>query len=658
MRSIVALAALALSGSLDLAAASRCKPSTTIGFTSTTNTETATSTETTQPPVVTNDIKGGRFARRDPSDPVPEFTVEGEAEVENGKGYTGDGSKDSGAAKLHASSQGGSKRALGSFVSISQQVSGLDPSKLYTVRLYYAVFVYPSSPDLCYLRGSLGSQQFFEESIPASPGSRSLTYGSVLKQTSAPGGTAAFTISMQCMNGAASVIYVDSIFMSNQVTPATIDDYTLDYGDDDQGSSTTTADAGSSETTDQPGTSTNTETGTDATETSGTQTETETQTSTESAGTDSQTQTGTELTATDTQSQTGTESTGTDTQTQTSAESTETDSQTQTSTDTEVSATQTSTGTESSQTDAGTTTTTGTETSQTESDSATTSASETSEGSTTSDEPTSTTATTSSASSEPTASRICANVGSNPDDGKGCDRRPLTQASGNYWEKIGNIEKEQCAAACLADDNCGSFEWRYVNDCHKECRLYATRLDANSPTSPETDDSIHANDRSCAWKIPCPPYPADSHCLNKLADTPSPSCTRRKATLKSCAQPWLRLSVSCTPEDSCAGNCATYTGCKSFSLSSDPNEVHNCLLYTDPVSVISNPDDSSDLEFVDLSCYDCNGENMPLTTYTEPMDDNTPKPDNTCPASGANMFLAIRGAPATTLLARVRASPV
>jgi hypothetical protein len=224
---------------------------------------------------------------------------------------------------------------------------------------------------------------------------------------------------------------------------------------------------------------------------------------------------------------------------------------------------------------------------------------------------------------------------------------------------VGNIEKEQCAARCLGDDECGHFEYRYVNDCHKECRIYSTRLSADSPTGPSGDTNIWAYDRSCAWQIPCWQPPADNVCLNKFADTPEPTCVRQKATLKQCAQPWLRLTVAdCTPEESCAGACATYTGCVAFSLSSDPNDQRNCLLYTDRVEDISEADDSSLLEFVDLDCYACNGKNMALTTYAQPMNDNTPKPDNTCAApNNANFFLATPGAnTATTLLTSTRAA--
>ncbi|KAF4980779.1 hypothetical protein FZEAL_3293 [Fusarium zealandicum] len=620
MRSIIALAALALSTSLDLAVAGPCKPK----LSSTTDAATSTTTDAASP-IITNELEGGNFARKGADGGIPGFTFDGAAEVVLGKGYTGDGSTDSGSVQLKAQSQDGPsrKRALGSSVSISQELSGLNPRTPYTVRFFYAILAFPRGLDLCVMRAYLGSQPFHEQWLLAS--GPTLVWGDVLEQVTPSAATTTFRVQMDCYNGGAAVILVDSIFMSNQVTPETIDDYTLSFGDDNEPSPTSTESLASEET----GVST-----------------TSTQSGTESVGTE----------ATETETQTGTEST----QTQ--------DAETRTDSSTEQSSTQTSdfvtsTSTEAQQTEytenepsstsidsSSETTTASDEQSSTLEDptSTSTASSETTETTSTSDELTSTSTFSSTSSesstslapsetavSEATVSRICANVGSNADEGKGCDRRPLTQTPGQYWEKIGNIEKEQCAARCLGDDNCGSFEYRYVNDCHKECRLYSDRLPADSPTgAPAGDTSIWAYDRSCAWKIPCPEYPEDSFCLNKLADTPAAGCTRRKATLKSCTEKWLRLSVpDCHPYDSCAGMCASYTDCTAFSLSSDPSETWNCLLYTESVSVISEPDPDSELEFVDLSCYACNGENMALTTYGLAMEEGTPKPESTCPRS-------------------------
>lgn len=624
----MALAALALSGSVRLASAGPCRPSAT--------TDLATTTTSTGAPVVTNELKGAKFARSGPNGGIVDFEGSGDAKHEDDEGYQGDGSKDKGCVRMQADS--GSKRALGPNVGISQQVDGLNPSTPYTIRFYTAIVLYPQTTDSCVIRAYLGGGDPFYEQWLLTSGP-AVAYNAVIKQASAPANSAIFSIQMQCGGGGAAMIYVDSIFMSNQVTPQNIDDYDLDFGDDDDdaGSPTTTADAETSQASSA---------GTGSPET-GSQTITGTETSqTENAETSATTDVETSQTDVETGTATGTETTDVETGATTTTETSQTE-------DVE---TGTTTASETSQTGDVETGTTTQAQSTTESGSAVTTSDITTvseESTTASEESTTVSSTTSSASSEPTISRICANVGSNPDDGKGCDRRPVTAAPGETFSFIGNIEKEQCAARCLGDDDCGSFEWRYVNDCHKECRIYSTRLPADSPTGPAGDTNIYAYDRSCAWEIPCWQPPADNVCLNKFADSPEPTCVRQKAALRQCAQPWLRLTVAdCTPEESCAGACATYTGCVAFSLSSDPDEQRNCLLYTDPVEDISEPDDSSLLEFVDLSCYACNGKNMALTTYAQPMDDNTPKPDNTCAApNNANFFLATPGVnTATTLL--------
>ncbi|KAL6353192.1 hypothetical protein LRP88_13682 [Fusarium phalaenopsidis] len=706
MRSIVSLAALALSGSVQLASASVCRPSAT--------TDLATTTTSTSAPVVTNELKGAKFARRAPDGGIVDFEGSGDAQHAD-EGYKGDGSKDNGCVQMHADSS--PKRALGPDVGISQQVTGLNPSTPYTIRFYTAIVLYPQTTDSCFIRAYLGGDPFYEQALFTS--GPTAAYSAVVKQASAPASSATFSIQMQCSGGSAAMIYVDSIFMSNQVTPQNIDDYDLVGDDDDVEAPTTTADVETSQASSTGTVPPETETET-ATSTELPETESQTVTSTELPETETQTASSTELPETESQTVTGTETSQTEsaeTSATTGVETSQTDVETGTTTGTETSDVETSTAASTETSDVETGTTTATETSQTEdSETGTTTASETSqtedaetgttteaqsttesestvtsqeasesttaseESTTASEESTTTSAesttasevsttaseesttissTTSSASSEPTISRICANVGSNPDAGKGCDKRPVTADPDFYFSFVGNIEKEQCAARCLGDDECGHFEYRYVNDCHKECRIYSTRLSADSPTGPSGDTNIWAYDRSCAWQIPCWQPPADNVCLNKFADTPAPTCVRRKATLKQCAQPWLRLTApDCTPEETCAGACATYTGCVAFSLSSDPNDQRNCLLYTDRVEDISEADDSSLLEFVDLDCYACNGKNMALTTYAQPRNDNTPKPDNTCAApNNANFFLATPGAnTATTLLTSTRAA--
>ena len=103
MRSIVALAALALSGTIDLAAASVCKPrpshltsATTDLVPSDTTTSAATTSETQEPSskAIKSVVTGGGFSVIPPDGGVPGFTVDGDAEILIGPGYKGDGSQD------------------------------------------------------------------------------------------------------------------------------------------------------------------------------------------------------------------------------------------------------------------------------------------------------------------------------------------------------------------------------------------------------------------------------------------------------------------------------------------------------------------------------------------------------------------------------------
>ncbi|KAF4982289.1 hypothetical protein FZEAL_2075 [Fusarium zealandicum] len=67
----------------------------------------------------------------------------------------------------------------------------------------------------------------------------SIQWDVVLKQVSTDARSTPLRITMNCLAGGASMIYVDSIFMSNQVTPQNIDDFQLDFGDEQEKSMAT-----------------------------------------------------------------------------------------------------------------------------------------------------------------------------------------------------------------------------------------------------------------------------------------------------------------------------------------------------------------------------------------------------------------------------------
>ncbi|KAF0642283.1 hypothetical protein FPSE5266_04016 [Fusarium pseudograminearum] len=249
----------------DVALAGPCKPhETTIESSATVTTVAPTTSETKGPLVIRNVIGNGNFAVRDPTNPsnIPNYTIEGDAQIVEDKGYTADNSKERGCVELQASNQPPSrKRAIGNIVSISQQLDSLDTKKKYTVRFFYAVIT-ASSINVCTLTASIAGHVFYTSTI-LSLGA-AMDWNTVLEQTDVPNTEGAFAVAVNCPVGGVAAIYIDSIFMSNQVTPDTINDVAIDFGND--GSSVTTSglsavsttykEASSSANTDGPSTET------------------------------------------------------------------------------------------------------------------------------------------------------------------------------------------------------------------------------------------------------------------------------------------------------------------------------------------------------------------------------------------------------------------
>ncbi|KAF4943850.1 hypothetical protein FGADI_13117 [Fusarium gaditjirri] len=263
MHSKLALMVLALLGNFNVALAGPCKPHATKSLVSVTTTTAApSSSEIHGPLVIKNEISNGNFAAKDPNDPnrVPGYTVEGEAEIVTDEGYTGDGSKDKGCVKMSASNNPPTrKRAIGTIVSISQQVAELDTKKKYTVRFFYAVIT-ASSINVCTLSASIAGHQFYTTTI-LSIGT-AIDWNTVLTQTNVPSTQGAFSVAVNCPIGGIAAIYIDSIFMSNQVTPETIDDVTIDYGDDGSAATSTTGPSPVETASNRPSTGTEPLTGT------------------------------------------------------------------------------------------------------------------------------------------------------------------------------------------------------------------------------------------------------------------------------------------------------------------------------------------------------------------------------------------------------------
>ncbi|RKL04734.1 hypothetical protein BFJ68_g2857 [Fusarium oxysporum] len=605
MRSVVALAALALSGSLDLAAASLCKPrpshlsSATTDLTLSDTATSAAASETAGSVVIKSVVDGGGFSVAPPEGGVPGFTVDGDATIVVGPGYKGDGSKDSGCLSLQAS--GDRKRDLGSFAGVAQSLDQLSLTRPYTVRFFYLVVTAPSL-NFCQLTASLGSQTFFQTWIISF--GTSVQWGMALEQVTAAQRSAPLSISMNCLVGGSAQVYVDSLFMSNQVTPATIDDHPLDLGDSDASIFTTTSSSAIQTTT-------SSKVGTTSVPpiipTHAESSDASSNSATPGTGSPNTQPTGnhTPVTGSPHTVPTGNNTPG------------PVDSQTSAAGNTQAT-TQPGPQTPGAQTPGARTTTSDTE-KQTSTESAATSAS-TSSGSSSPRQ-------SSTIKPDGPVSRVCANVGTSSIAGRGCGMQPYNSAGAYSRFTSSNYQKEDCAALCLADENCKSFEWSYGNNCANECRLIASVL-SDVPVG-NTGTQFTSYDRSCIISKPCPSFPEDSICINKMGSTPNKGCARRKGTLKSCAQEFATLTVQpCGGGDQCRDMCAMYADCQSYSYTSLLSQ-RNCKLYAGTTDEIT--DEGGSDYFSDIGCWAC-GQNMGFSTYGLLTNDNVVLPEMTCQA--------------------------
>ncbi|EWZ30950.1 uncharacterized protein FOBCDRAFT_192144 [Fusarium oxysporum Fo47] len=203
-------------------------------------TEGPTATQSQGNIVVTNAVFNGRFAIKDPNSEsgILGFDAEGEAKQRNGNCYKADGSSDNGCVALGSSSDS-KKRAFGGLASISQFLTNLAPSRTvpYTVQFYYVVITAGGS-QACSVNAYLGNRQFYTMGLFTS-GGLGVSWNRVLTTVIADSRSASFGISLSCTGNGLALIYVDSVFVSNQVTPDNIDQFQLDFGDGDSPSETT-----------------------------------------------------------------------------------------------------------------------------------------------------------------------------------------------------------------------------------------------------------------------------------------------------------------------------------------------------------------------------------------------------------------------------------
>lgn len=256
--------ALALVGAFDMVAASPCKastttPSTTLSITpsstpsstlssepSSTPSITPASTTTTTPSatpaatpnlVVKNLLDNGDISSPGEGTGVPGFSVSGSGiSVAQGQGRTTEGSTESNCAKYVVSniaSQAVYERDSESVATLSQAVGNLQAGTAYTIRFYLSVVSVTGTA--CSFKASLGDVVFYNEALLSS----TTDWSVVTKQATAASVSETLAFSVTCPLGGTAIVLLDSIFMSNKVTPETIDSVTLDYDTDSPSLSST-----------------------------------------------------------------------------------------------------------------------------------------------------------------------------------------------------------------------------------------------------------------------------------------------------------------------------------------------------------------------------------------------------------------------------------
>ncbi|KAL2674243.1 hypothetical protein Neosp_012694 [[Neocosmospora] mangrovei] len=225
MRFVGTLAALALAGSVS---AGPCRPGSSSTLSATTSSASATSTSGHGSGPIVNEIEGGDFRRRSNSPSgISNFAVEGQGTYVEGGGYTGGGSTEKNCASLEAASTqpGPGKRDVGQYAAISQQLTNLQAGSAYTVQFFYAVQSSAQS-GACRIEASFGSNVF--TSTPYFPSSNTpSSWASSTVSTNIQVTQGQMSFSLTCTSGGSAQVYIDSIFVSNQVTPETIGDANL-----------------------------------------------------------------------------------------------------------------------------------------------------------------------------------------------------------------------------------------------------------------------------------------------------------------------------------------------------------------------------------------------------------------------------------------------
>ncbi|KAM6512335.1 hypothetical protein FSOLCH5_010050 [Fusarium solani] len=184
-----------------------------------------------EPFVITNSFPGGRF-----SDGLGDLEISGDVTHQIGGCFKDDGSPDDGCAAMRANGGGTApptkaKRGLDTFAGMSTWLGFLRPSTkvLYTVQFYYAVISYGGGWNMCTVEAWLGNRYFyFNDHLVMG---NSVRWTRILTSVMADSTRANFGIWMDCWGTGYAELYVDSIFISNEVTPQNIDRFQLNFED-------------------------------------------------------------------------------------------------------------------------------------------------------------------------------------------------------------------------------------------------------------------------------------------------------------------------------------------------------------------------------------------------------------------------------------------
>ncbi|VUC33728.1 unnamed protein product [Clonostachys rosea] len=196
---------------------------------------TPSTTSTPSGPVVTNAVQNGNLARN-----TDGYTTDGDVTHDSTDGYTGESTSETGCAKLRVTGSGTSSQAparrnykrqaaASNLVSISQTLTGLNVNTDYTLRFYYSIVTGSTTQNDCRLLAFFDDQALWSAFI-MQPDTSPTAYIQVTKQGRPSQANPVLRFSLRCDIGGSASVLIDSIFLSNQVTPATIDQYIIDYG--------------------------------------------------------------------------------------------------------------------------------------------------------------------------------------------------------------------------------------------------------------------------------------------------------------------------------------------------------------------------------------------------------------------------------------------